>query len=124
MTMSCEARVLTIAPVMFRSGLPRDRRLFIPNVHQSRRDNQLLFVLRLISHLAMTSLVFLALITLVWVVSWTLSSMQSVHPFPDETFRLLNGLKIVLIYADMLTSGVVLFLGIWNYILKIIRGES
>jgi len=30
----------------------------------------------------------------------------------------------MLVYADVLTSGVVLFLGIWNYVLKIIGGES
>ena len=45
---------------MFRSVLRRDRRLFIPDEHRRRRDGQLLFVLRLISHLTMTSVVFLA----------------------------------------------------------------
>jgi len=30
----------------------------------------------------------------------------------------------MLVYADVLTSGVVPFLGTWNYVLKIIRGES
>ena len=50
--------------------------------------------------------------------------MHSVHPFPDDIFELFAKLKIVLIYLDVLVSGIVLLAGIWHYILDVLRGDS
>lgn len=72
----------------------------------------------------MTSLVFLALITLVWIVSWTFHFMHSTHPFPDAAFQLLDRLKILLVYLDVAVSGIVLLNGIWHYIAKVLRGDA
>jgi len=110
--------------VALRSLLRRDQHIAVPCVERQRRKRHWSSILRLVGHLATTAFVFVSLITLVWVVSWTLSSMQSVHPFPDDIFELFAKLKIVLIYLDVLVSGIVLLAGIWHYILDVLKGDS
>ena len=112
------------AHVFLRSLLRRDRRLLVPDSDRRRRRRHELSAVRLVAHLATTSLVFLALITLVWIVSWTFHFMHSVYPFSHEAFRLLDRLEILLVYADVVVSGIVLFFVIWNYIVKVIRGDA
>ena len=83
-----------------------------------------LSALRLIAHLAITSLVFLALMTLVWLVSWAFSTLQARHPFPEELMELFITLKFVLVYLDVLMSSIVLLYGICRYILTVLQGDS
>ena len=116
--------VLPRSHVFLRSLLRRDRQLLVPDTDRRRRRRHGLSVVRLVAHLATTSLVFLALITLVWIVSWAFHFMHSVYPFSDEAFRLLDRLEILLLYADVVVSGIVLFFVIWNYIVEVIRGDS
>jgi len=102
------------------AALPQSHAL----IRSALRRRHGLSVVRLVTHLATTSLVFLALITLVWIVSWTFHFMHSVYPFPDEAFRLLDRLEMLLIYADVVMSGIVLLDGVWNYVVEVIRGDS
>src|SRR5689334_22729466 len=94
--------------LLLRSLLPPNQRLRIPDSKWRRRWRHELSALELISHLVMTSLIFLTLITLVWVISWTFHLLQSVYPFSDDLFRALNRLEILLVYADAVTTGIVL----------------
>lgn len=116
--------VLPRSHVFLRSLLPRDRRLLVPDADRRRRRRHELSALRLVTHLATTSLVFLALITLVWIVSWTFHFMHSVYPFSASAFRLLDRVEILLVYVDVVVSGIVLLNVTWNYIVKVIRGDS
>src|SRR5262245_19767131 len=109
--------------VFLRSLWRRDRRIFIADADRRRHRRDETWVLRLVCHLAITSLVFLALTTLVLIVSWTFHFMHSVYPFPDDVFRLLDRVEILLIYADVAVSGIVLLYGLWRYIVKVIRGN-
>lgn len=115
---------LPAALMLLRFPLRRDRRMLVPDASRRRRQHHSLSVLRLVSHLVTTSLVFLALMTLVWTLSLIFHLMHSVHPFPDEAFQLLDRLKILLVYGDVAVSGVVLLNGIWHYIAEVIRGDS
>lgn len=80
--------------------------------------------MRLVSYLVTTSLVFLSLMTLVWIVSLTFHSMHAIYPFSDETFRVLDRLEILLVYLDIGVSGIVLLNGIRLYIVEETRGNS
>jgi hypothetical protein len=110
--------------LLLRSLLPRNQRLRIPDSQQRRRWRRELTILELVSHLVMTSFLFLALITLVWVVSWTFHLLHAVYPFSEELFRALYRFEIFLVYADVVTTGILLLNGIWHYILEAIRGNS
>jgi hypothetical protein len=74
--------------------------------------------------MAATTFVFTAFIALVWLASWGLSFLHSIHPFSDDTFELLETLKNVLIHIDAALSGVVLLRGLWQYLVNVIRGDS
>lgn len=109
--------------VLLRFALRRNRGLLVSDSARWRRRRRGLSVVRLIAHLATTSLVFLALIMLVWIVSWLFHFFHSVYPFSDETFRLLRILETILVYIDVAVSGIVLLHGVWRYIVEIIRGD-
>ncbi len=112
-------------PLLFHSLLPRERRVFIPNTNpRRRRPGPERIALRVVFHLALTSLVFLSLVTLVWGVSWAFHSMHSIHAFSDDIFRLLDRLETLLAYADVVASAVVLLNAIGRHILETIRGDS
>ena len=123
MTILGEAAALK-PQVLLRSLWHRDPRLVIPDETRRRQQRHALSALRLVSHLAMTSLLFLALITLVWIVSWTFHFMHSLYPFPEAAFQLLDGAKIVLVYLDVTVSGIVMLNGIWHYVAEVIRGDA
>ncbi len=107
----------------YRVAPRRNRHVLIPNADRPRRQRHGLSALRLVSHLATTSLVFLALITLVWCISWIFHSMHSVYPFSNEVFRLLDRLELLLVYIDAMVSGIVLLIGVCYYIVEVIRGD-
>jgi hypothetical protein len=123
--MSAVSQAAPLEPqVALRSLLRRDRHTVVPCVERQRRERHWSSILRLVGHLAATAFFFVSLITLTWIVSWAFSSMHSVHPFPDDTFQLFANLKIVLIYLDVLVSGIVLLAGVWHYILDVLKGDS
>lgn len=74
--------------------------------------------------MAATAFVFASFITLVWLASWGLSFLHSIHPFSDDVFQLFEALKRALILIDAALSGVVLLRGLWQYLLSVVRGGS
>ena len=109
---------------VFRFGLRQETRIRVQHPDRSRRPRNESSVRRLIGHLAATTLVFVVFVLLVWIASWTFSFVHSIHPFPNDVFKLLVKLEIILVYFDAAASGAVLLYGIGTYVLKVIRGES
>jgi hypothetical protein len=114
---------LPITSTLFRSLLPRDQRLRIPDSNRSRprRESS---VLRLIVHFVLTSIVFLLLTTFVWMASLMFHVMQSVYPFSDEMFQALHRLELFLLYADAATTAVILLNAIVRYVVAALEGHS
>ena len=77
-------------------------------------------ILLLIGHLAGTALVSLAFITLVWGVTYFLSFLHSLHPFPNDLYNIVTKMELGGLYADALITTMVLLAGIWRF-LKDIR---
>lgn len=68
-------------------------------------------VVGLIAHLCGTAIIFVTFFTIGWAVSYLLHWLHSIHPFPDEIFRIITKIEVVVIYADGLLCGVVLMAG-------------
>lgn len=78
---------------------------------------------RLIAHFATTTSVFVALASFVWLASWIFRLLHSVSPFSEEQLEILGRLKLVLLYLDILMSGVVLLGGVYRYIVTVLQGD-
>lgn len=102
----------------------RRHRLFIRWVSRKPPNPPWKSVLLLITHLAATTVVFVALITGIWLGSWIFSLMHSIHEFPREVLEPLARLKVFLVYLDILLSGIILLIAVCRYIFKVLRGES
>jgi len=109
--------------MLFRSLLPRNQQIHVPDSSRQRRQRDGLTGLKLVSHLALTSLLFLALVVAVWVTSWVFHSLHSVYPFPDKLFHFLDRLEIWLVYADGGLICATLLNGVWHYVLGVLRGH-
>jgi hypothetical protein len=77
-------------------------------------------ILLLIGHLGATAAVFVALITLGWIVSFVFNYLDSIHKFPDEIFKLVTRLEIGLVYVDAVVSGIVLLAGIVRFVRDVV----
>ena len=67
---------------------------------------------------------FTSLITLVWLASWGFGFLHSVHPFSDNALQLFETLESVLIRIDAALCGVVMFRGLAQYVISVIRSDS
>ena len=72
-------------------------------------------VLLLIDHLLGTAVIFVTFFTVAWLVWCGLSWLNSLYPFPDETFRFVTRMDGVLRYADAVGSGIVFCAGMWRF---------
>jgi hypothetical protein len=116
--------VFLLAHAVFRFGPRQETRMRVQHPDLARRPHNESPIWQLVGHLVATTLVFVVFVLLVWVASWTFSFVHSIHPFPDDVFRLLVRLEIILIYVDAVTSGAVLLYGVGSYVLKVVKGES
>ena len=107
-----------------RSLLPRNKQMRVPDSSRRHRPHHELPALRLAVHLAVTSLLFLALAFAVWIASWAVHTLHSVYPFPNAFLRFLNGLELWLAYADGALICGTLLVGGLHYILNMLRGHS
>ena len=80
--------------------------------------------LEVAGHMAATTFVFMSFVTLVWLASWGLSFLHSVHALSDDAFQLVETLESFLIRIDAALSAVVLLRGLVQYVLSNIRGDS
>lgn len=100
--------------------------MFIPDADRRRRRPPPSWhaALRVGTHLAWTSLLFLALVTLIWVVELAFHSLHSVYAFSDDMFRMLRRLEILLAYADAAASAGIVLNSLGRHFLEFIRGEA
>jgi hypothetical protein len=69
-----------------------------------------------------TTLVFVALFSLGWIVSCSFNYLNTIHKFPDEIFKLVTRLEIGVVYIDAVVSGVVLTAGIIRFVIEVFEG--
>ena len=110
--------------MLFRSLLPRNQQMRVPDSSRGRRHRFETGALQLASHLAMTSFLFLMLAIAVWITSFAFHSLHSVHPFPNELLRFLDRLEVWLVYADGAWICCALQFGFLQYVLNVLRGHS
>jgi hypothetical protein len=71
---------------------------------------------RLLGHLTIGTLVFVAVLLLTWILSFSFKYLNSVNPFPLEIARLFSKLEIGLFYADIIFGCIVLVIGILRFL--------
>jgi len=72
-------------------------------------------VIALVGHLIGTAVIFTALFSIGWAVSWILHALHEMHPFPDEIFKFVTRIEVYLVYVDATLSGIVLLAGMWRF---------
>lgn len=93
------------------------RHTYRPSIEPpDRHDSQWQAVWSLIGHLFATTLAFISLFTLCWLVSFSFDHLQSIHPFPGPIFWFISVLEIALFYLDAAASVIVLVLGVVRYL--------
>jgi hypothetical protein len=97
----------------------KDRKL---NTGRRTRETFWRSILQLIGHLGGTTLVFVALFSLGWIVSCSFNYSNTIHKFPDEIFKLVTRLEIGLVYIDAAVSGVVLTADIIRFVVEVFEG--
>lgn len=117
-------RVSSIDHLFLLSLLPRNQQMRVPGSSPGRVPRQELSVLKLASHLMMTSFLFLALVIATWVASWAFHSLHSAYPFSNELLRFLDRLELWLVYVDGALICATLLFGGGRYLLNIVRGLS
>jgi hypothetical protein len=111
--------------VVLRSASGRNRPIFIPRQdHRRHRKPPSSSALRLVSHMGMTTFVFLALTAFAWVASWALRSLDSLVPFPANVLLVLERPKMGLIYLDVVICALASLMGIGRYIAHMLKEES
>lgn len=80
-------------------------------------------VVALIAHLAGTGVIFVAFILLGWVVTYILVGLHTLHPFPEEIFRLITRIELGLIYVDAGLCAIVLFAGMAKFCRDIVGAQ-
>jgi hypothetical protein len=109
---------------LFRSLLPRNQQIRVPDSGRRGHRRYEFAALRLATHFAVTSLLFLALVVVDWITSSVFHLLHSVLPFPDELLRFLDRVEILLAYVDGALICGTLFIGGCCYFLDMLRGHS
>jgi hypothetical protein len=125
MFMSAIARAaFPIGHMLFRSLLPRNQQIRVPDSGRRRRQRHELAAMRLAKHFAMTSLLFLVLVVAVWLASLIFHSLHSMYAFPGDLVQFLDRLELWLAYVDGALICGTLFIGSCCYVLDMFRGIS
>lgn len=85
-------------------------------IFRDNRESIWYAVWKLVGHLLAASVIFVAFFLLVWLVSYALSYLQAVHPFPTDIFNLITTGEVWLTYADWGLCIVVLFSGAMTFV--------
>lgn len=73
-------------------------------------------LVRVITHLAGTAVMFSALLVLSWAISYLAAGLHSIHPFPPEIYTFLTKVELWLLYVDVVISGLVFFFGAARFV--------
>ena len=72
-----------------------------------RRDTYWISIFKLLGHVVGSGLVFVFLVTVEWLISWFLSSLDLVHPMDGETSLFAHRFGNGLLYGDVALAGLV-----------------
>lgn len=81
-----------------------------------RRHGYWISLVKLISHIAGTAVMFTAILLAAWALSWLVHSLDQTHKFPEEVYVVVTRIELWILYVDVGISGVVLVLGAWKFI--------
>jgi tellurite resistance protein TehA-like permease len=75
---------------------------------------------RLLGHLSVGTLIFLVILFFAWALSFAFKYLNSLNPFPLEIAKLFSKFEIGLFYADIILSGVVLLVGVLQFMWDVV----
>ena len=90
--------------------------------HEPKRFLEL--ALGLIGHLCGAAVIFVAFFTIGWLVSFALHWLHSLHPFPEEIFRIITRIEVWVVYADAFLCAIVLLAGAWRFALELVEARA
>lgn len=79
---------------------------------------------KLIAHFFESAWLFLALFSFGWLVSYVLSCLNRIHPFPEHVLEMIDWVELGLAYFDVACSAVVLLVGTWRLRKRLLGVES
>ncbi len=84
-----------------------------------RRHGYWIALIKLISHVAGTAFMFVAILLASWGLSWLVHRLHEGHPFPDKIYAAVTKIELFLVYFDMALSGAVLLVGAFKFLLEL-----
>jgi hypothetical protein len=73
-------------------------------------------VVKLLTHLLGTAVMFGAILLLAWGLAYFVSYLNAKHPFPPAIYSLVTKIEVGLVYIDVIISGVVFVFGAGRFI--------
>lgn len=81
-----------------------------------RRLGYLGSLIKLLTHLLGTAIMFGAILMLAWGLSYLVSWLNAAHPFPSEIYKFVTTIEIWLVYIDVVISGIVFLFGAGRFL--------
>jgi hypothetical protein len=75
----------------------------------------------LLSHLAGTAVVFVALFTLIWLTSWFFAWLQTKHPLPPDVAAPIHQFEVGSLYLDEAVCAIMLVAGAFRFCRELIQ---
>ena len=80
-------------------------------------------LLGLVGHMLGTTLIFLTLFVLAWIVGVALDALHTVHPFPPDVLEVVRNVSLWIVYVDIALCIVVLGSGFVRFAKDVIGGK-
>lgn len=79
--------------------------------------------MKLVGHLAGTALIFVVFLLLTWAISYSVSSLDAVHKFPQNVLDIITKVELGLMYVDIALCSVVLILGTVRFCIDLMENR-
>jgi hypothetical protein len=76
-------------------------------------------LVKLLTHLLGTAVMFGAILMLAWGLSYLVSELNAAHPFPPAIYAFVTTIEIWLVYIDVLISGIVFLFGAGRFLQEV-----
>ena len=87
--------------------------------NHGRRSGYLGSLIKLLTHLLGTAVMFSAILVLAWGLSFLVHKLHEAHPFPPAIYSVVTTIELWLVYIDVVISGVVLLFGAVRFLQEI-----
>lgn len=78
-------------------------------------------VLRLLGHLLGTASIYIMLFAVAWVIGFVSTWLNSIQPFPDQSFKFVSKVQLSILYGDTGLCGFVSLAGMWRFCKDVMR---